>query len=96
MEFLFDSKYASLRLWITKTVKQIFKWKAAGKSIREIVKLLNAEDAKPRRGGAWSGSTVWNILKNRFYTGRVEYEGKWIPAQHEAIVPDELFRKRNK
>ena len=74
-------------------VKQIFRWKAAGKSLREIVKLLNASDTKPRRAGAWSDSTVWNILKNRFYTGRAEFEGEWIPAQHEAIVPDRLFRK---
>ncbi|MFH1549993.1 MAG: recombinase family protein [Planctomycetota bacterium] len=74
-------------------VKQIFQWKAAGKSLRKIVGLLNAGDTKPRRGGAWSDSTVWNILKNRFYTGRAEFEGEWIPAQHEAIVSDKLFRK---
>jgi len=31
----------------------------------------------------------------RFYTGRVEFEGTFIRAQHDAIVSDVLFEKCN-
>ncbi len=77
-------------------VKRVFQWKAAGKSLRRIVELLGAGDTKPRRGGAWSDSTVWSILKNRFYTGRAEFEGRWIQGQHDAIIANALFRKCNR
>jgi hypothetical protein len=33
------------------------------------------------------------MLANRFYTGRVEFEGELIRAQHDAIVSDMLFRQ---
>ena len=32
------------------------------------------------------------MLGNRLYTGRVEFEGEFIRAQHDAIVSDVLFR----
>jgi hypothetical protein len=38
-------------------------------------------------------STVSGILGNRFYTGRVEFEGELIRAQHDAIVSDLAFRQ---
>jgi hypothetical protein len=31
------------------------------------------------------------MLRNRFYTGRVEYDGAVIRARHDAIVSDVLF-----
>jgi DNA invertase Pin-like site-specific DNA recombinase len=77
-------------------IRRIFQLKLEGKSLSQTVELLNSEDvAKPRRSRAWSDSSVWGILKNRFYTGHVEFEGEWIPAQHEAIVSDVLFRRCN-
>ncbi len=76
-------------------VERIFQLKAEGVSPRRIAMQLNEEGAVTRRGGRWSYSTIWNILRNRFYTGRVELEGKWIAGQHEAIISDALFRKCN-
>jgi site-specific DNA recombinase len=46
-------------------VERIFLLKADGKSIREIVELLNADGAKTRNGKPWTASTVWGILKSR-------------------------------
>ncbi|MEW6116427.1 MAG: recombinase family protein [Nitrospirota bacterium] len=46
--------------------------------------------------GKWQVSTIRGILGNRFYTGRVEFEGTFIRAQHDAIVSDVLFRKCSK
>lgn len=31
------------------------------------------------------------MLSHRFYTGRLEFEGTYIRAQHDAIVSDVLF-----
>ena len=38
-----------------------------------------------------SGDSKKQIL----YTGRVEFEGTFIRAQHDAIISDILFRKCN-
>jgi DNA invertase Pin-like site-specific DNA recombinase len=73
-------------------VERIFRLKAEGIPPRRIAERLTEEGAITRRGGRWSYSTVWNILRNRFYTGRVELEGKWIPGQHDAIISDALFK----
>jgi hypothetical protein len=35
------------------------------------------------------------MVSNRFYTGRVEFEGQFIRAQHDAIVSDVLFERAN-
>ncbi|MHC5058712.1 MAG: recombinase family protein [Planctomycetota bacterium] len=50
-------------------------------------------DVATRRDGTWRVSTVSGILGNRFYTGRVEFEGELIRAQHDAIVSDLAFRQ---
>ena len=77
-------------------VAHIFQLKAEGIPPRRIAERLTGECAVTRRGGRWSYSTVWSILRNRFYTGRVELQGEWIAGRHEAIVSDALFRKCNK
>jgi len=46
-------------------VERVFRLKADGKSIREIVESLNADGARTRSGGQWTASTVWGILKSR-------------------------------
>jgi len=33
------------------------------------------------------------MLRNRLYTGRVEFEGELIRARHAAIVSDVLFER---
>jgi len=33
------------------------------------------------------------MLRNRSYTGRVEFEGDLVRAQHDAIVSDVIFAK---
>ena len=47
--------------------------------------------ASTRNGGAWRPSTIQEMLRNRFYTGRVEFDGDLIRARHDAIVSDVLF-----
>jgi len=76
-------------------VERIFRMKAKGVSPRRIAESLNQQGDVTRRGGRWSYSSVWAILRNRFYTGKVECEGRWIAGKHEAIISDALFRKCN-
>lgn len=79
----------------SKIVEQIFQWKAEGKTLQWICLCLNGIGVKTKRGGKWQVSTIRAILRNHFYTGRVEFEGTFIRAQHDAIVSDVLFRKCN-
>jgi len=75
------------------TIKHIFQLKAQGDSDKHVAEQLNEDGVKSARGKAWSTSSIWSILKNRFYTGRVECEGKWIQGRHDAIIEDALFKK---
>lgn len=46
-----------------KWIKRIQELNKAGLSTEKIAKRLNEEDQESRRGGKWSRSTVWRILK---------------------------------
>lgn len=47
-----------------------------------------------RRGGARFGkNTLYNLLTNVIYTGRVRFGGKLYPGEHERIVDDETFNR---
>jgi len=76
-------------------VEQIFQWRASGKSLQWICDHLNSDKIKTKRNGRWYVSTIRGILKNRFYTGRIEFEGTFIHARHDAIISDVLFSKCN-
>ena len=74
-------------------VRRIFELRAAGESYGSICRCLNGEKVPTQRGGKWRVSTVRRIVGNRFYTGRVEFDGKRVCGQHEAIVPGALLRR---
>jgi site-specific DNA recombinase len=76
-----------------RVVDRIFRWRVKGRTLAWICDRLNANGAKTRRNGKWRVSTVRGMLANRFYTGRVEFEGQFIRAQHDAVVSDVLFRQ---
>jgi len=77
-------------------VERIFSLAAEGRSLPWIVARLQEENAPTRNGGQWQPPTIRGMLRNRFYTGRVEFEGQLIRAQHDAIVSDVLFMKCNR
>ena len=76
-----------------RVVERVFRWRAQGKTLEWVASSLNTDGAKTQRNGKWRVSTVRGMLANRFYTGRTEFEGELIRAQHDAIVSDVLFRK---
>ena len=73
-------------------VERVFRWAADGRSLPFIAKALREEKAPTRNGGTWRPSTIRGMLRNLFYTGRVDFDGEVIRARHEAIITDGLFR----
>ena len=84
-----DKKGNPLRLGVeinidpeqAKIVTEIFKLKVKGFGIRTITKILNERKIPPPRHSrrtvnAWANSTIWHILKNPTYIGRIEW-GKY-------------------
>ncbi len=76
-----------------RVVRRIFRWRAKDRTLAWICDHLNANGAKTQRNGKWHVSTVRRMLANRFYTGRAEFEGELIRAQHDAIVSDVLSQR---
>jgi len=76
-------------------VERIFQRRAHGTSYRTIINELERDRIRTPAGKPWRVSTLRGIAANRFYTGRVEFEGKLIRAQHDAVVSDVLFNRAN-
>ena len=72
-------------------VRRVFRWLAEGLSLRWIATRLNAGGARTRRGGAWQPSTVRRMLGDRLYAGQVNLDEGPVRAQHDAVVPDDLY-----
>lgn len=64
-----------------------------GLSMAAIARNLNDSNLHTSRGGKWQTATIRYILRNGFYAGLVQYEGREVEGKHEAIVSVELYRK---
>ena len=67
-----------------KKVQTIFNMRAAGVHYREISEKTGVPI-----------STLYNILKNPTYAGKVKYNGKVYEGSHQAIIEPQLFNKIN-
>ena len=65
-------------------VKEIFLMWEAGVSY----KIISEKFALPV-------STLYEIVKNPIYIGKVQYKGKLYPGSHQAIIDENLFQKIN-
>jgi hypothetical protein len=74
-------------------VTEIFRLASEGKGIRAIVKELNAQELRTRRGGAWSMITVRDMLRNRVYTGTYDRFGSRVARNHPALVSSDTFKR---
>ena len=66
-------------------VKEIFEMWSEGISYKEITKKLNLPV-----------STLYQIIKNPIYLGKVKYKGELYKGKHPALISQELFDKTNK
>lgn len=65
-------------------VKEIFEMWAAGINYKEICNKFNL-----------SPSTLYQIIKNPIYIGKIKYKGNLYKANHPTIISEELFNKVN-
>ena len=64
-----------------------------GRSLAEITDALNGKGYLTRRGNAWTRGSVRAILRNRFYIGELQHQGKAITGTHEALISKIQFGK---
>ena len=74
-------------------VRMMFSEGQKGKSLHQIADYLNAQGIKTRRGKEWSAGNVQVILRNRFYIGELQHQGKTIQGNHEPIISKVQFGK---
>ncbi|WP_395462746.1 recombinase family protein [Wolbachia endosymbiont of Cantharis cryptica] len=84
-------------------VKNIFESFIDSRSVTEMIRKLNKEGhctkKRQRKSGQISGGepfkkkTLYGILTNPIYNGRIKYKENLYPGQHEAIIDDEQWQK---
>ncbi len=83
-------------------VRQIYQRYLELGSVVELADDLNAKGYKtktqlrasgPHRGGcAFRRGTLYHLLSNPIYRGKIVHKGEVYPGEHEAIVPEDLFQ----
>lgn len=66
-------------------VREIFEMWAAGVDYKEISEKFNIPP-----------STLYQIIKNLAYLGKIKYKGKVYEGKHPAIIDEDLFNQANK
>ena len=57
------------------------------------MKLWRTREGRPHGGAKFTKTTLYNLLTNVVYTGRVKFEGKLLKGEHERIIDDETFNQ---
>ena len=93
----FGYDYISGKLEINKqeanVIKDIYSWYKEGKSMGEIVKMLNSAKVTTKKGGLWAKKTISTILKNPTYCGYLHWEDFINKSDHEKIIDDDEFNE---
>lgn len=88
-------------------VKRIFDLYLQHKSLARVSDILWAEGIKTKLGNTWTATQIRELLINPIHVGRIRFgylkpnrSGKnrnceSFPAEHEAIIDDETFKKAN-
>jgi site-specific DNA recombinase len=74
-------------------VRYIFKKYLETKSTRKVMKLLEQEGHKTKRGKNFSAMSIGNILNNEFYKGIITHGDVTRKGQHESIINPVTFGK---
>lgn len=75
------------------TVRLMFTEGQKGKSLNQIADMLNDHSIRTRRSKEWSAGSVHAILRNRFYVGELQHQGKPIKGNHEPLISKVQFGK---
>lgn len=77
-------------------VRMIFREYLRLRSMKRLIKLLDEQGLRTRRGKRWSRAGVSWILKNDTYVGRVHFGKIRARGKHDSIVPPIVFNKVQK
>ena len=88
-----DKKHVEVDPEEASTVRRIFTEAQKGHSLNRIAAILNSLGIKTRRGNAWSGGSIQIILRNRFYIGELQHQGKAVKGSHEPLISKVQFGK---
>ncbi len=72
-------------------IKNIYSWYLDGKSMGEIVEMLNYGKVPTKNQGLWAKKMVSTILKNPIYCGYLHWEEYINKSDHESIVDIKSF-----
>lgn len=66
-------------------IKEIFEMWARGINYKEISEKFSIPS-----------STLYQIIKNQIYLGKIKYRGKFYKGKHKALIGNDLFNQANK
>lgn len=92
-QYSVDKKSVVVNQGEAKVVKVMFSMAQAGRTLSEIADALNSKGIKTRRGNEWSRGSIRAILRNRFYLGELQHQGKAIAGSQEPLVSKVQFGK---
>ena len=72
-------------------VRRIFTYYSQGYSVESVVRLLNKEGIKTKKGQEFQRSSILSILKNDAYIGMYHYAGITVPGGTPAIIDQDLW-----
>jgi DNA invertase Pin-like site-specific DNA recombinase len=72
-------------------IKNIYFWYLDGKSMGEIVEMLNDAKVPTKNQGIWAKKMISTILKNPIYCGYLHWEKYVNKSDHEPIIPFQSF-----
>lgn len=88
-----DKKRVEINQEEAAVVKMMFTEGQKGRSLNQIATFLNDQGIVSRRGKHWSSGSIQMILRNPFYTGVLQHQGKQIKGNHEPIISKIQFGK---
>lgn len=76
-------------------VKYIFDAYASGQDATAIARHLNESGYRLKRGGMFEKRKIDYIIRNKFYIGKLAWNGIESDGQHETFISDDLFTAAN-
>ena len=76
---------------ISTAVKLLFGEASKGKSLKELSEFAASLGFNSRQGNALGLGTVYDLLKNPFYYGKMIFDGKEYEGAYEALITKQLF-----
>ena len=92
-EYAADKKSVTVIEEEAALVRFMFSEGQKGKTLAEIMEALNGKGVLTRRGNGWTRGSIRAILRNRFYIGELDHQGKAIKGNHEGLVSRVQFGK---